>query len=216
MVNHQSSIGKMSLARPRRAFVTLLLLALTLVPRADAADKPRARLLGIPFDGVPGALDAITDVAGVEVGFTTLIAGEGALKVGEGPVRTGVTAILPRGHRDTLDHPVFAGDVQPQRQRRDDRHGLGGRRRLPRRAGRAHEHAQRRHGAGRGHQMARRPGRARRDRLLVEPAGGGGDLRRLPQRRERLPRQGRARFPRARQRAAPGRWPRAASAAARG
>ena len=74
-----------------------------------AADKPRARLLGIPFDGVPGALDAITDVAGVEVGFTTLISGDGALKVGEGPVRTGVTAILPRGHHDTLDHPVFAG-----------------------------------------------------------------------------------------------------------
>ncbi len=76
---------------------------------ARAADKPRARLLGIPFDGTPGSLDAITDVAGVEVGFTTLISGDGPLKVGEGPVRTGVTAILPRGHHDTLDHPVFAG-----------------------------------------------------------------------------------------------------------
>ncbi len=74
-----------------------------------AADKPRARLLGIPFEGVPGELDAITDVPGVEVGFTTLISGEGTLKVGEGPVRTGVTAILPRGHEDTLNHPVFAG-----------------------------------------------------------------------------------------------------------
>ncbi len=76
---------------------------------ALAADKPRARTLGIPFDGTPGPLDAITDVAGLEVGFTTLISGEGKLHVGEGPVRTGVTAILPRGLHDTLDHPVFAG-----------------------------------------------------------------------------------------------------------
>ena len=90
----------------------LLVLAgsLFLVPgKVEAADKPRARLLGIPFDGVPGALDAITDVPGVEVGYTTLISGEGALKIGEGPIRTGVTAILPRGHEDTLNHPVFAG-----------------------------------------------------------------------------------------------------------
>ena len=85
------------------------MLVLALATGVRAADKPRARLLGIPFDGVPGALDAITDVAGVEVGFTTLISGEGPLRVGEGPVRTGVTAILPRGHQDTVDHPVFAG-----------------------------------------------------------------------------------------------------------
>src|SRR5256886_5625152 len=69
--------------------------------------KPRARDLGVPFDGTPGALNAITDVKGVEVGHTTLISGDGALKVGVGPVRTGVTAILPRG-RDSKD-PVFAG-----------------------------------------------------------------------------------------------------------
>jgi L-aminopeptidase/D-esterase-like protein len=81
---------------------------LALAFSATAGDKPRARLLGIPFDGEPGPLNAITDVAGVEVGFTTLISGEGPLQVGVGPVRTGVTAILPRGHRDTLDHPVFA------------------------------------------------------------------------------------------------------------
>ena len=73
-----------------------------------AGDKPRARLLGVPFEGTPGPLDAITDVAGVEVGYTTLISGEGPLKVGVGPVRTGVTAILPRGHQDTLEKPVFA------------------------------------------------------------------------------------------------------------
>ncbi len=87
----------------------LLTLVLALSTVAFAADKPRARTLGIPFDGTPGPLDAITDVAGLEVGFTTLISGEGKLQVGEGPVRTGVTAILPRGLHDTLDHPVFAG-----------------------------------------------------------------------------------------------------------
>jgi D-aminopeptidase len=64
---------------------------------AAAQTKPRARDLGVPFDGNPGPLNAITDVAGVEVGHTTLIAGDGPLKVGMGPVRTGVTAILPRG-----------------------------------------------------------------------------------------------------------------------
>lgn len=67
--------------------------------------KPRARDLGVPFDGTPGANNAITDVKGVEVGHTTLISGSGKLKVGEGPVRTGVTAVLPRG-KDSLD-PVF-------------------------------------------------------------------------------------------------------------
>jgi L-aminopeptidase/D-esterase-like protein len=59
--------------------------------------KKRARALGIPFDGEPGPLNAITDVAGVEVGYRTIIRGEGPLRVGHGPVRTGVTAILPRG-----------------------------------------------------------------------------------------------------------------------
>jgi D-aminopeptidase len=69
--------------------------------------KPRARDLGVPFDGTPGALNAITDVKGVEVGHTTLISGDGPLKVGIGPVRTGVTAILPRG-KNSKDS-VFAG-----------------------------------------------------------------------------------------------------------
>src|SRR5580700_7455804 len=70
--------------------------------------KPRARDLGIPFDGTTGAINAITDVAGVAVGHTTLISGEGKLQIGKGPVRTGVTAILPRG-KDTMSNPVFAG-----------------------------------------------------------------------------------------------------------
>ena len=69
--------------------------------------KPRARDLGVPFDGTPGPLNAITDVKGVEVGHTTLISGDGPLKVGVGPVRTGVTAILPRGKSST--DAVFAG-----------------------------------------------------------------------------------------------------------
>ena len=75
---------------------------------SQAKPAIRARALGIPFDGTPGKLNAITDVAGVEVGFTTLISGEGKLEVGKGPVRTGVTAIIPRGH-DSLNDPVYAG-----------------------------------------------------------------------------------------------------------
>lgn len=72
-----------------------------------AQSKPRARDLGVPFDGAPGPYNAITDVKGVEVGHTTLISGEGKLVVGKGPVRTGVTAILPRGKTSRDD--VFAG-----------------------------------------------------------------------------------------------------------
>lgn len=72
----------------------------------QARPRARARDLGIPFDGEPGPLNAITDVAGIEVGFATLIEGEGRLEVGAGPVRTGVTAVLPRGRK--LD-PVFGG-----------------------------------------------------------------------------------------------------------
>jgi L-aminopeptidase/D-esterase-like protein len=71
----------------------LLLLVATL---ADA----RARDLAIPFEGTPGPLNAITDVPGVEVGQETLISGEGLLKVGVGPVRSGVTTIFPRGHKN--------------------------------------------------------------------------------------------------------------------
>jgi len=69
--------------------------------------KPRARDLGIPFEGTPGKKNAITDVAGVAVGHSTLIAGRGKLRVGKGPVRTGVTAILPRGTPSRAE-PVFA------------------------------------------------------------------------------------------------------------
>ena len=68
--------------------------------------RPRARGAGVPFEGTPGLKNAITDVAGVEVGHSTIISGEGKLVVGVGPVRTGVTAILPRG-KESVD-PVFA------------------------------------------------------------------------------------------------------------
>ena len=78
-----------------------LLVVLMLVSFAGsgfAQSKPRARDLGIPFEGgVTGPLNAITDVKGVEVGYTTLISGDGKLVVGRGPVRTGVTAVFPKG-----------------------------------------------------------------------------------------------------------------------
>jgi D-aminopeptidase len=85
----------------------LLCLGLACSWPLSAQVKQRARDVGIPFDGTPGPLNSITDVTGVEVGHTTLVRGMGALKVGEGPVRTGVTVILPRGKRSA--DPVFAG-----------------------------------------------------------------------------------------------------------
>jgi len=88
------------------ALILALPLLLTAAGPPAAAGKPRARDLGVPFEGVPGPLNAITDVAGVEVGHSTIITGEGELKVGLGPARTGVTAILPRGKKST--QPVFA------------------------------------------------------------------------------------------------------------
>jgi len=75
---------------------------------SEISGKPRARELGLLFDGETGEFNAITDVTGVEVGFTTLIEGEGAVEVGQGPIRTGVTAILPRGKCDTPS-PIWAG-----------------------------------------------------------------------------------------------------------
>ena len=89
-----------------RALLAALFFSL-LLATAAAQTGTRARDLGVPFDGTPGPLNAITDVKGVEVGQTTLISGSGPLKVGVGPVRTGVTAILPRGHN--FKDSVFAG-----------------------------------------------------------------------------------------------------------
>ena len=91
----------------RRAAVLCFLLPVTSgVGLSQATSRPRERDLALPIGGTAGRLDAITDVAGVAVGYSTLIAGEGRLVVGKGPVRTGVTVIFPRG-RDNLD-PVFA------------------------------------------------------------------------------------------------------------
>lgn len=80
--------------------------SVSLFPANASAQEVRARTLGVPFEGRPGPLNAITDVAGVAVGHTTLIAGEGPRIVGEGPVRTGVTAVVPRLPDPTV--PVFA------------------------------------------------------------------------------------------------------------
>ena len=90
------------------AILALAALALPAAVSSQAAPaKPRARDLGVPFDGTPGPLNAITDVAGVTVGQVTIVSGKGPLVVGQGPVRTGVTAVLPRGA--TNGDPVMAG-----------------------------------------------------------------------------------------------------------
>ncbi|MEO0468320.1 MAG: P1 family peptidase [Bacteroidota bacterium] len=83
-------------------FITLLLLCLN-----GFAQKPRGRDLKIPFDGQTGPLNAITDVKGVEVGYSTIISGEGKNVLGKGPVRTGITAIFPRGKAKQFS-PVYA------------------------------------------------------------------------------------------------------------
>jgi D-aminopeptidase len=88
-----------------RSWIVAVAAALTL-PLALHAQKPRERDLRLPIGGTAGPLDAITDVAGVEVGHTTLISGSGKLVVGKGPVRTGVTIVHPRGKANS--DPVFA------------------------------------------------------------------------------------------------------------
>lgn len=86
---------------------TLLLICIYSICNWAQSQKPRARDLGIPFEGTPGKYNAITDVQGVEVGYKTLIEGSGKLVRGKGPVRTGVTAIFPKG-KGSLQR-VFAG-----------------------------------------------------------------------------------------------------------
>jgi D-aminopeptidase len=88
--------------------IPILFFAFCSAAQEKTIAKPRARDLGVPFDGTPGPLNAITDVPGVTVGHATLIYGEGKLQVGKGPVRTGVTAIMPRG-KESMSNPVFAG-----------------------------------------------------------------------------------------------------------
>jgi L-aminopeptidase/D-esterase-like protein len=91
----------------KRALVSTLFILTSVTTIAIGQTKPRARDLGISFEGKPGSLNAITDVAGIEVGHTTLVEGEGELRVGEGPVRTGVTVVFPRGKQSK--DLVFAG-----------------------------------------------------------------------------------------------------------
>jgi D-aminopeptidase len=86
-----------------RSYLTIIILLV--LNFSVFGQKPRARDIGIPFDGTPGRFNAITDVAGVEVGYSTIITGSGKNILGKGPVRTGVTAILPRGRNN---NPVFS------------------------------------------------------------------------------------------------------------
>ncbi len=86
----------------KKIFIAALIIFFQLSMQAQ---KPRARDIGIPFNGTPGKYNAITDVKGIEVGYSTIISGSGKNIRGKGPVRTGVTAILPRGHNN---NPVYA------------------------------------------------------------------------------------------------------------
>jgi len=95
-----------TVVRILRSAIMLVVVATTAASQVHAQPNPREHDLKLPIGGTPGRLNAITDVAGVEVGHTTLIAGSGKLVVGQGPVRTGVTVVLPRG-KDNAD-PVFA------------------------------------------------------------------------------------------------------------
>src|SRR5262245_57909052 len=88
-----------------RFVVAVLIAAITVIP-SQAQNRPRGRDLGIPFPGQTGLTNGITDVGGVAVGHVTLIEGQGKLVPGQGPIRTGVTAILPRPHGNW--DPVFA------------------------------------------------------------------------------------------------------------
>jgi D-aminopeptidase len=108
---HKASVIAMLRPHPRtlRFLLVVSLGVAAIVGRVELhgqSGRPRAREVGVPFDGTPGPLNAITDVAGVEVGHATIIQGDGPLVVGKGPIRTGVTAIWPQGKRW---QPVFAG-----------------------------------------------------------------------------------------------------------
>ena len=101
-------VYKLSPAALKFNFYCRIFLAFSLaaiIATGAYAQKPRARDIGIPFDGTPGKFNAITDVKGVQVGYSTIISGSGKNIRGKGPVRTGVTAILPRGR---TNNPVYA------------------------------------------------------------------------------------------------------------
>src|ERR1700676_869938 len=93
--------------RARLGLAMVLIVSAVLAPVGRAAPIERARDVGVPFEGTPRPLNAITDVPGVEVGQVSLVSGQGSLKVGVGPVRTGVTIIFPRGRENS--QPVYGG-----------------------------------------------------------------------------------------------------------
>ncbi len=147
---------------------------------AAAQAKPRARQSGVPLEGTPGPLNAITDVAGVEVGHRTLISGTN--------VRTGVTAVWPRGKASS--DPVFRRLLLAERQRRHDRHALAGGIGLPGWAGADHQHAQRRGGSRRlsgmaGEEQTEARNECLRGRFLHLPHRGR-NVRRLFERHQRI------------------------------
>lgn len=102
--HHLPATGRMK-NRRNYSLTVLLLFSTLFIQIFIHAQKPRARDIGIPFAGKPGKFNAITDVKGVEVGYSTIISGTGKNIRGRGPVRTGVTAILPRGR---INNPVYA------------------------------------------------------------------------------------------------------------
>jgi L-aminopeptidase/D-esterase-like protein len=102
-----SRIGRRDFLHRLAINLGILLVVATVPCTVRGQVKPRARDLGVPFEGTPGPINAITDVSGIAVGHTTLISGAGKLEVGRGPVRTGVTAILPRSQAP--NDPAFAG-----------------------------------------------------------------------------------------------------------
>ena len=81
------------------------IITITLISSIAFSQKPRARDIGIQFEGTTGKFNAITDIKGIEVGHSTIIIGSGKNEIGKGPVRTGVTAIFPRGKKF---NPVYA------------------------------------------------------------------------------------------------------------
>ena len=156
-------------------------LAALAVPGLDAQPaRVRAPGRGIVIGTLPtGPANAITDVDGVLVGHATIVRGDGALKVGEGPVRTGVTAVLPRRERS---HVGLRRHLHVQRRRRDDRHALDPRFRDAGASAAHHQHRQHRRGARRRHRLHdRTPPQAR----LGLPAGRGRDVGRHLERRAR-------------------------------
>ena len=154
---------------------------------------PRARDLGITIgEGTPGPHNAITDVAGVRVGHTTLIAGDGPLVMGKGPVRTGVTVIDPPRRR-RLGGAAVRRRGDDERQRRADGPRVGPRVGPAQRPDRHHQHQRRRA------RCATRSSRPPPPRTTPAPywvlPGRGRDVRRPPQRHRGRPRPGRARRP---------------------